>query len=195
MSVKENIRVNKFLHFVAISNVYDLFWILSFTILTALAAQITIPVKPVPFTLQTMMVVVSGVFLGARKGAYSQIIYLLLGCVGLPVFAQIPDNAIGIMRLFGPTGGYLLAFPIGAFLTGLLANKIKNYFGIVLSMFIGESIILLMGSTFLGAFYLKDMKEAFISGAVVFLIWAIVKSFIGASIYFGISKSNTKNKL
>ena len=192
MPAKENISVSKFLQFLSISKIYDLFWLVSFTILTALAAQITFPVKPVPFTLQTMMVVTSGVFLGARKGAYSQILYLLLGCIGLPVFAQIPDNSIGIMRLFGPTGGYLLAFPIGAFLTGLLANKIKNYFGIVLSMFIGESSILFIGATFLGTFYLKDMKEAFISGAAVFLIWAIVKSILGASIYFGISKTNKR---
>ena len=61
-------------------------WVLSFTILTAISAQIAIPVKPVPFTLQTMAVLLSGAFLGARKGAYSQLLYLFLGVIGLPVF-------------------------------------------------------------------------------------------------------------
>ncbi len=195
MSVKENIRTNKFFQLLSAEYIRDLLWISSFTILTAVAAQITIPIKPVPFTLQTMTVVLSGAFLGAKKGAYSQIIYLLLGCLGLPVFAQIPDNSFGILRLFGPTGGYLLAFPVGAFIVGLLTKKMKNYFGIVFSMFIGELIILIIGASYLSAIYLKDIKEAFISGAAVFLIWAVVKSFMGAGIYFGISKNNSKSKL
>ncbi len=195
MSVRENTSENKLFRVLSIANFYELLWILSFTILTAFAAQITIPVKPVPFTLQTMVVVISGVFLGARKGAYSQLVYLLLGCMGLPVFAQIPDSSIGFMRLFGPTGGYLLAFPIGAFLAGLISKNIKNYFGIVLSMFLSEAVILFLGAAFLGVFYLQNMKEALITGAVIFLVWAVVKSFIGASIYFTIKKSNKKFNL
>lgn len=195
MSVREIINENKLFRVLSVSKFFELFWILSFTILTALAAQITIPVKPVPFTLQTMIVVVSGVFLGAKNGAYSQIIYLLLGCLGLPVFAQIPDSSIGFMRLFGPTGGYLLAFPIGAFLAGVISKSIRNYFGIVLSMFLGEVVILFFGAAFLGSFYLHNLKEAFILGAAIFLVWAVVKSFIGASIYFGITKSSKKLNL
>src|SRR5690606_40894557 len=84
--------------------------LLSFTFLTAITAQITIPVKPVPFTLQTMAVLLSGAILGAKRGALSQLFYLTLGIIGFPVFAQTPDGAIGFARLLGPTGGYLLAF-------------------------------------------------------------------------------------
>jgi len=65
-----------------------LFGIISFTMLTAIAAQFTIPAKPVPFTLQTVMVVLAGAFLGARYGAFSQILYLTAGSIGLPIFAQ-----------------------------------------------------------------------------------------------------------
>ena len=190
---------NKFIQVLSKTKTRDIFLIFSFTLITAIGAQITIPVKPVPFTLQTMMVVLSGAFLGAKKGAYSQITYLLLGCLGLPVFAQIPDSSIGFARLFGPTGGYLLAFPIGAFITGFLAKRFvrrqagfKSYFGIIVSMLCGELVILLFGSMYLGIVYLKDVKEALIAGGAVFLIWAVVKDIIGAGIYFGITKRRTK---
>jgi len=192
MLVKERARTKGFFQLLIKENAYDIFLITSFTLITAIGAQITIPVKPVPFTLQTMMVVLSGAFLGAKNGAYSQIAYLLLGCLGLPVFAQIPDSTIGIARLFGPTGGYLLAFPIGAFLAGYLSKRYKSYFGIIVSMLCGEIFILLFGSMYLGIVYLKDVKEALITGVVVFLIWTVVKDVIGASIYFGITKRKTR---
>ena len=192
MQAKESSRTNGFLQLLTKEKAYELFLILSFSLITAIGAQITIPVKPVPFTLQTMMVVLSGAFLGAKKGAYSQLVYLFLGCIGLPVFAQIPDSSIGFARLFGPTGGYLLAFPIGAFLTGFLAKRFKSYFGIIVSMLCGELFILLFGSMFLGIIYLKDVKEALITGAAVFLIWTVVKDIIGAGIYFGITKRKSR---
>ena len=94
----------------------ELFWVVSFSILTAISAQISIPIKPVPFTLQTMVVLLAGAFLGARNGAYSQVLYIFLGAIGLPVFAQTADGTMGLARLIGPTGGYLLAFPIAAYL-------------------------------------------------------------------------------
>ena len=99
MQLKENVRNSKILNALTLLNSSKLFWIFSFTAITAVAAQITIPVKPVPFTLQTMMVVLAGAFLGSKRGAYSQFLYLFLGCIGLPVFAQIPDPAIGFARI------------------------------------------------------------------------------------------------
>ena len=192
MSTNENINSNKFLELISKANSSKLFWILSFSVLTAVAAQITVPVKPVPFTLQTMIVVLAGAFLGAKNGAYSQIIYLILGCIGLPVFAQIPDPAIGIARLLGPTGGYLLAFPIAAFVTGYLIEKNKKYLRVVASMFSGSIIILIIGSFYFGSIYLHNIKEALISGAVVFSVWEVVKVFAAASIFWGISKRFSK---
>jgi biotin transport system substrate-specific component len=161
-----------------------LFGIISFTILTAVAAQFTIPVKPVPFTLQTVMVVLAGAFLGARYGAYSQLLYLLAGCLGLPVFAQVPDASFGFMKLFGPTGGYLLSFPIAAFITGYLVEKNKGYFFVTLSMLIANIFILLMGTLFLNTFYIKNIYESLKYGAAVFSIWTVVKLFLTVNIYY-----------
>ncbi|MCU0333403.1 MAG: biotin transporter BioY, partial [Ignavibacteriaceae bacterium] len=76
-----------------------LFWVVSFSILTAISAQISIPIKPVPFTLQTMVVLLAGAFLGAKNGAYSQLLYIALGAIGLPVFAQTADGTMGFARL------------------------------------------------------------------------------------------------
>ncbi len=192
MLAKENITSNKFLKLISRANSSKLFWILSFTILTAIAAQITFPVKPVPFTLQTMMVVLAGAFLGAKNGAYSQIIYLFLGCIGLPVFAQIPDPAIGFARLIGPTGGYLLAFPVAAFITGYLVEKYKSYFSVIVSMLVGSIFILLFGAFYLGSVFLHNIKEALITGAAVFSIWEVVKVFAASAIYLGISRRFSK---
>ena len=188
MLSKEKAKNSVFINIVTKTGSSQLFWILSFTMLTAVAAQITVPVKPVPFTLQTMIVVLAGAFLGSKKGAYSQMIYLFLGCIGLPVFAQIPDPAIGFARLLGPTGGYLLAFPVGAFLTGLLVEKSKNYFSVVASMFLGEAVILLLGALYLNTLYLHNLSAALIGGAGVFLLWTVVKVFIAAGIFKGLSR-------
>ena len=104
----------------------ELFWVFSFSILTAISAQVSIPIKPVPFTLQTMIVLLAGAFLGAKNGAYSQVLYILLGVIGLPVFAHTADGIMGIARLIGPTGGYFLAFPFAAFLVGYLTERSQN---------------------------------------------------------------------
>ncbi len=164
---------------------YRLFWVFSFSILTAVSAQIAIPVKPVPFTLQTMMVLLSGALLGARNGAYSQLLYIFLGSIGLPIFA---NGSMGIAILAGPTGGYLLAFPAAAFLTGYLIEKNKTYLSVVLSMFTGSITIITAGVCFLSLFYTHNFLEAIKAGGAIFLIWMVIKVLAAASIYFGISK-------
>jgi biotin transport system substrate-specific component len=91
--------------------------------LTAVAAQITIPLPPVPFTLQVLMVVLSGLLLGPRLGALAQGTYLLLGAAGLPVFAGFKG---GLGALVGPTGGYLVSYPLAAALAGLAAVAVAR---------------------------------------------------------------------
>ena len=159
------------------------FQVILFSLLTAVAAQVTIPVKPVPFTLQTLLVVLSGAFLGARKGAYSQLLYLTMGIAGLPVFAQIPDGVIGFARLFGPTGGYLLAFPAAAYLTGFIVERNGKSFFVALAMFLGNALIILSGAVYLYAFWLKDLREAVAAGALIFSLWTVIKVAAGTSIY------------
>ena len=95
------------------------------TVLTAAAAQLSFPLPftPVPFTIQPMIVLIGAAALGSRLGALAQIFYLMLGIAGLPVFAFSPELPQGFARLLGPTGGYLMAYPIAAFVTGLLAER------------------------------------------------------------------------
>jgi len=124
MASKEKAKNNSLLTILTNVRSSELFWIVTFSILTALSAQVAVPTQPVPFTLQTMLVLLSGAFLGSRNGAYSQILYLVIGVIGVPVFAGF---TFGVAKLFGPTGGYLLTFPFAAFLVGYILEK-KNIF-------------------------------------------------------------------
>jgi len=167
----------------------EYFGIFSFAFLTAVAAQVTIPVKPVPFTLQTMTVVLSGALLGAKKGAYSQLLYLAAGAVGLPVFAVLPEAGYGFARFFSATGGFLIAFPLAAYAVGMLMERYKNYFSVVTSMFVGEMIILLSGSVFLNTFFLHNISDTFKAAMAIFSVWTVVKVLAASAIYFGLRKS------
>jgi biotin transport system substrate-specific component len=92
-------------------------------LLVSLAAQVAVPVpfSPVPMTLQPLAVLAVGGLLGAVGGLSALVLYLLLGILGLPVFA---GGGAGAWHLLGPTGGYLLAFPVAAAVTGLLARPV-----------------------------------------------------------------------
>ena len=188
MIISETIKSVKV--YSAFSKIFSssIFSFFSFSILTAVAAQIAIPFKPVPFTLQTMMVILAGAFLGSKKGLYSQLTYLAMGAIGLPVFAQTPDAAFGFARLIGPTGGYLIAFPLAAYITGYLVEKNKNYSTVVASMFFSELLIITSGVIHLHLFYIQDLKTAIQAGAAIFSIWMVIKVFIAAAIFKGISK-------
>jgi biotin transport system substrate-specific component len=83
-------------------------------------AEIRLPFTPVPLNGATLGVLYAGALLGSRRGAAAVALYLLEGAAGLPVFS---GGAAGIAHLFGPTGGYLAGFPVGAFATGLLAER------------------------------------------------------------------------
>ncbi len=189
MQANQNIKNNSITHVLNKVTTNRLFWIITFSFLTVAGAQIAIPVQPVPFTLQTMMVVLAGAFLGSKNGAYSQLLYLFLGSMGLPVFA---NGAAGIAYLFGPTGGYLLAFPIGAYLTGYIIEKNKNYIVVTLAMFAGEALVILCGTLFLNVFFIKEFSEALKVGGILFSLATVIKVFAAVSIYFGVTKSYKK---
>jgi biotin transport system substrate-specific component len=189
MSVNQNVKVNN-----TIANIYshaisnNFVQVIFFSILTAIAAQVTIPAKPVPFTLQTMAVVLAGAFLGPKKGAYSQLLYLGMGSIGLPVFAQVPDGYFGFASLFGPTGGYLLSFPLAAYLTGLILLKNKSYMTNVIAMFAGNILILVAGAIYLDTLFLHNISESLKVGAVIFSLWTVIKVLAAATIYSGFTK-------
>jgi biotin transport system substrate-specific component len=127
--------------------------VLFVTVLTALAAQISVPLPftPVPFTLQPMVVLLGGAALGARLGATSQALYLCLGLIGLPVFAASPVLPQGAARLIGPTAGFLVSYPLAAFVTGWLAERRfdRQYLTSLAAMAAGLTIIFASGLSWL----------------------------------------------
>jgi biotin transport system substrate-specific component len=189
MFAKESAKKNSFVDNLISLKESQIFWTLTFTILTFASAQVFIPTQPVPFTLQTMIVLLSGAFLGSKNGAYSQVIYLLAGALGLPVFAGFD---LGFARLFGPTGGYLISFPFAAFLVGYILEKKNNSFVIALSFIIGELFILLAGASYLSVFFNGNFSKALFSGAVIFSVWDLIKIAAAFSVYKAISKKYPK---
>jgi biotin transport system substrate-specific component len=118
--------------------------VIGFSLLTALAAQVVIPVWPVPITGQTFAVLLTGALLGSRLGAITMIVYLFEGSVGLPFFA---GGHAGFFHLMGPTGGYLVAFPAAAFITGAFAEHgwDRRFITAAAAMAIGSVVIMLCG--------------------------------------------------
>lgn len=157
--------------------------VLFLTALTAVAAQISvhIPFTPVPLTLQPMVVLVGSAALGARLGASSQVLYLLIGLAGLPVFAASPILPQGVGRLLGPTGGYLLAYPLAAFMTGWLAERgfDRRYLTSVAAMLAGLVTLYAGGVGWLAFFALGagpvGVQAALATGLYPFVVADLVK--------------------
>lgn len=118
-----------------------------FAALTAIGARLAVPLPgtPIPFTLQPVAVLLAGVLLGARLGAGSQLAYLAAGAAGLPVFAA----GGGLAYLGGPTGGYLLAFPVAAFVAGWIAGERPALGRVVAGSILGLLIVHVSGAAWL----------------------------------------------
>ena len=153
------------------------FWAFTFALLMAIGAQIEIPNQPVPFTLQTFFVLSAGTLLGKRGAAISMSFYLILGASGLPVFS---GNAFGLARIFGPTGGYLLSFPIAAFTVGYLTRLRSEYWWMLFSMLVGSLIIFSLGTIQLNYLYFHNWMNSFQAGFLIFSWWDCVK-IVGAA--------------
>lgn len=166
-------------------------WIIAFALLTAIGARIEIPHQPVPFTLQTFFVLLAGAFLGVRNGVLSQFLYLAMGASGLPVFAL---GSVGLVKLLGPTGGYLLSFPVAAFVVAMLIHGVRksrtqtDYPWILFSMFVGLLVVFSVGTLQLYLVSLKNWGEAFRMGFLIFSWWDFMKLFAAATVYYQISR-------
>jgi biotin transport system substrate-specific component len=121
--------------------------VILFGALTAVSAQIQIPLQPVPVTGTVLMALLAGALLGPRLGFLSQVAYLAIGVMGAPVFAGGKST---ILTLLGPTGGYLIGFPIGAYVAGALAQRVRSLPALFLALFAGSAVILLLGGLWLG---------------------------------------------
>jgi biotin transport system substrate-specific component len=167
--------------------------VLFVTALTAIAAQVSVPLPftPVPFTLQPMVVLLGGAALGARLGMASQVLYLALGLAGFPVFAASAVLPQGILRLLGPTGGYLMSYPFAAFLTGALAERAfdRRYLTSVVAMAAGLALIFAAGVVWLAWFARPvhpGLETALRTGLYPFLPADIIKVCVAAAIMPGV---------
>jgi len=138
-----------------------------FVALTAVGAQISIPIGTVPITFQLLFVLLSGLILGPRLGFLSQLIYIFMGAIGLPVFANFSG---GFAHVYGPTGGYLMASPIAAYLAGFFSKRQENISNYILGTFLAISVVYLLGWFRLGLFMGGDFKKAFIVGVAPFVL-------------------------
>ena len=163
------------------------------TALTAAAAQISVPLPftDVPFTFQPMIVLLGGLALGSRLGLASQILYLALGIAGLPVFAASVTLPPGLLRLLGPTGGYLMSYPIAAFIVGYLAERglDRQYVTAFFAMLAGLIVIYACGALWLGLFAGSarvGVATALTLGVYPFIVADLIKLLVAASVLPGL---------
>lgn len=157
-----------------------------FTALTAIGAFISIPIGPVPITLQSLFVILSGIVLGSKLGALSQLAYIILGLIGIPVFSSFTG---GLQSILSPSFGFIIGFVFASFLSGLIMESswIKINKKICLAAFIGTITIYLFGLPYM--YYIlngilgKDLSfiQVFNIGCLIFLPGDALK-FIAVSI-------------
>ena len=172
------IRISERLH----TRARHLSLILIGTALMALCARVAFyePGNPIPFTLQTFGVLLSAGALGFRRGVAASVLYLILGAVGLPVFAM---GAHGTSVLFGVSGGYLIGFVLATALVGRLAELgwDRTLVGAIGAMLLGSLLIYAIGVPWLAVTaFGGDLALAFDQGMRTFLLWDAVKLALAA---------------
>jgi biotin transport system substrate-specific component len=157
--------------------------ILSGAVFTAYAAQLVVPMWPVPFTAQTLAVLLVGSVLGATRGAISLIVYFSMGALGLPVFSAASSLS------FGPTFGYLIGFVAAAAVVGWLSERgwHKSVHGVIGSFAIANSVIYLFGLPWLGYILgslgvANDVASVAAAGLAPFIIGDVLKMIIAAAL-------------
>jgi biotin transport system substrate-specific component len=155
--------------------------VFAFSLLVALSAQIVIPVGPVPITAQSFAVLLTGALLGSRLGAMALIVYLMEGTLGLPFFY---GGSSGPAHLLGPTGGYLIAFPAAAFITGAFAEHgwDKRFLTSVAAMAIGSVVIMLSGWAWFSLVTNTALPVAFQLTVLKFIPGDIIKIVLAAAV-------------
>ena len=155
--------------------------VIVFSLFIAACAQFSIQIGPVPITGQSFAVLLTGALLGSRLGAAAVIAYLVEGALGLPFFA---GGGAGIVRFFGPTGGYLVAFPAAAFVVGAFAEHgwDKRYPTAVAAMAIGSLVILLGGWAWFTILTNTPPFAAFKIAVLPFLAGDVVKIALAAAV-------------
>jgi biotin transport system substrate-specific component len=169
----------------------DLAYIALFAAITAVLGMVpAIQVGPVPITAQTLGVMLAGAILGARRGFLSQLLFLVLVAVGLPV---LPGGGGGLAVFAGVTGGYLVGWPIGAFVVGLLTERFWARYnvawGVVANVVGGMVVVYAIGVPWLALAADLSLKAAIVSGALPFLIGDVIKAVVAAVIAVQVRRS------
>lgn len=151
----------------------------------AFLSQIVIPFKPVPFTGQTLGILLTAGLLGRKKGILAVLTYILLGTMGMPFFA---GGDFGLARLAGPTGGYLTGFVVSTFLVGYLSDRglFKDFRSAVICMSAGNIVIYALGTLWLSKF--TGWENVLSAGVIPFIPGDIIKIIIAASLVPAASK-------
>lgn len=164
-----------------------------FAALTIVCAQLIIPLPfiPVPFSLSVVAIFTCGAVLDKKSAVLAQIIYILLGICGLPVFSGFSG---GIQKIVGPTGGYIMAYPLMVFITSYLLEKLNrnNFLHLAVAMGAGLGICYLLGSIWLAFVQQINLWQAVVMGVIPFVLLDIVKIGISASFALAFNKSKEK---
>jgi len=144
--------------------------------LTAVGAYIHVPIGPVPIVLSTLFAILSGLLLGSRWGLASMGLYLLVGAIGMPVFA---GGKGGFAHFFGPTGGYLFGYVVAAWITGFISERSRGLLILdILAVIIGSLVIYALGVPWLKMVTQMSWPKAWMVGVVPFLIGDAVKAVV-----------------
>ncbi|MDP4143536.1 MAG: biotin transporter BioY [Bacillota bacterium] len=170
----------------------DLILCALFAAISCVLAQISFPLGPVPFTMLVMAIFLAGAILGAKRGFISQLVYVILGAIGAPVFSNLHG---GIAVVLGPTGGFIIAFPFMALITGYFADKYKSKGYIVLGMLIGLIFCYAVGAAWLSYAAKMPFINALKVGVLPFIIFDIIKLIIAAVIGINIRTRLAKSGL
>jgi biotin transport system substrate-specific component len=148
--------------------------VVAFAVAAAFSAQVAIPLPwtPVPVTLQPLMVILAGAVLGPRLGALAMAAYVTVGALGAPVFS---NGGSGLPWLLGPTGGYLLAAPAAAFVTGVIAGRNGRAVRLLIGLSVGVLTMYAGGVLQLMAFTGQDLGAAIAAGAAPFIVGDLTK--------------------
>ena len=156
--------------------------VLFFSILTGISAGFKIEIGAVPITMQTLVVLLSGVFLGSKKGAISQLTYLTAGIVGIPWFSR----GGGLAYILSPTFGYLIGFIPASYVIGLLIKKNQNILNNIKAFIAGNVFIYSFGILWLLRTF--SLSQSLTIGLYPFISGEILKMFLAIIIIKNIKK-------
>jgi biotin transport system substrate-specific component len=153
--------------------------------------RIPLPFSPVPITLQTLFVLLSGAILGSNLGVTTQFSYILLGVAGLPVFA---GTGSGLVYLLGPTAGYLMGFILATYFIAKFIKYKDNFISVFVLMCLGDLILLCSGIIWLKVLLGYPLAKLLFIGFLPFIPGDLLKAGVAAFLYLRL-KSRLKEIL